>query len=93
MSKSMLQRVLEDEGLEVMAYSGRGMFGDQCVAVSVQGGLGELIAALLRADVDDDEREGLARCAEHIRTDTLGRGIVVYFPHVPFVSASSRRAS
>jgi hypothetical protein len=70
------------------SYSGRGMFGKSCVGVTLDGEgssfqLGAAVsAALLDMDADDgpSDVEDLARL--RVCTDSMGRGIIVYWPSV-----------
>jgi hypothetical protein len=77
------------------SYSGRGMFGKQCVGVTLDGDgssfqLGAAVsAALLDMDADDgpSDVEDLARI--RVCTDSMGRGIIVYWPDVLYPDDSS----
>lgn len=73
MKAKQLIEVLEAAGYEWRKYSGRGMSGKECVAVTI--------------DDDDMFRLGaeltLAADGEHVpspRTDQLGRQVIVYWP-------------
>lgn len=73
---------------DVIAYSGRGMFGEKCLAVTEDSnhnffskifeGLAELENEELKEAV-----EGLASLMNGMRIDDMGRGYVFYFPSVP----------
>jgi hypothetical protein len=63
---------LEDAGYEVTSYSGRGMYGKECV--SVNGDVSEWEIA--RALWFNDEHEDVPAP----RRDQLGLGIVLYWP-------------
>jgi hypothetical protein len=79
-----LKVFFEECGLDVMSYSGRGMFGKECVGVQVDN-LGEFFAEVIYGLEPDDERmdkETLAEAFRNMKTDELGRGMVVYFPKV-----------
>lgn len=74
-----LIRAIEDLGLAARSYSGRGMYGRNCVGVTLgrnsefsEFKLGVAIALALGED------------AEHLDpcTDTMGLGFIVYFPSV-----------
>jgi hypothetical protein len=83
--KSYLQTVLEHAGIETRSYSGRAMYGAKCVACD-QAELGEILSVLVRAEgIDEDERDDLAHEAEGIRSDSMGLGVVYYWPKVAFV--------
>ena len=64
---------------DVRAYSGRGMYGQQCVGVDTEG-VGDLmkIAVLLvRHGIDPEDVAGLG---DALRTDSMGRGVILYWP-------------
>jgi hypothetical protein len=83
----ILRAVIDNSGdcdVKVRSYSGRGMYGEQCVGVDTDGGdfgYGIVAAAMIEA-ADDDEREALALAFSKTRTDGMGRGIIVYWPDV-----------
>ena len=61
-------------------YSGRSMYGSQCVGFSVRGGNAEsrVTRAIVRSLDDAFADEMLSA----LRTDSLGLGVVVYFPGI-----------
>ncbi len=66
----------EDEQLTVRPkYSGKGMYGNECFAVS--GTLNELAGFLIQLGSVTGDVSGLARA---IRSDALGNGQIFYFP-------------
>lgn len=78
-----LQAALEDAGYQVQSYSGRNMYGKKCLAVEIEmSELGSLVAGLIHAgaDASPEVAEALAHEVEDMRTDSMGRGMVVYFP-------------
>ena len=84
-TRHALQQLLEDAEVEGLRdYSGRAMYGDKCLAIT--GGLGEIMAAIvtacLHADVDDETKYEIERAVRGVRTDSMGRDTVVYFPDV-----------
>lgn len=70
-------QALKNEGYVPRAYSGRGMFGEQCVAITVADW------ALAAMDMSDSPlpRGGKAMLRE-ARTDSLGMRTVVYWPNM-----------
>jgi hypothetical protein len=78
-----LQEMFEDAGLRCRSYSGRGMYGERCLGVESEN-VGELLCAVA---------VGGAAAVEHAHTlskahqDSMGRGMIIYFPDVPFVGA------
>jgi hypothetical protein len=81
-----LIEIINDAGYDVREYSGRGMYGKQCLAYFV--GNGNLLAsvALIIGYVNDDEfRHSLVHLFENdVRTDDMGLGTIVYFPNMEF---------
>lgn len=85
MIKSSLQQLCEDAGLDVRTYSGRSMYGKQCLGVQADDGISELYADLFQAAADTDV--DLQEVADDLRgacQDAMGRGSILYFPSIPF---------
>lgn len=91
-----LQELLESEGEETTEYSGRGMFGKNCLAVIPTGNMLEFMFQLGVAVAEHNKivsyrsHHDLPNKApiEHpsrILSDQLGKGMIVYFPDIPFV--------
>ncbi len=79
MDFEMLCRLIKDAGGEPHSYSGRGMYGKQCVGVSLDKSVSHFLADMLDS-LDDPAYCGwLLREAQQ---DQMGRGIVVYWPEV-----------
>lgn len=92
--KSFLQRVLEDAGYECRSYSGRGMFGRECLGVSLDRYASEfaLIADVLAnmpvssdGETMEDSLDTLAKAFRGANQDQIGLGTIVYWPAVPYV--------
>jgi len=67
---------LEQAGYEPRSYSGRGMFGKQCVSVSGDDvSAWEVARALWYNNFDEDDLD-----VPEPRSDSLGLGIVLYWP-------------
>lgn len=107
MAKHILQSLLEDYGLSVRSYSGRGMSGRECLAV--EAGDRELLKAVFdigydlgheageveahpnRSDCGPDPLDDLSKKQQDLkvalrdmRQDSMGLGVVTYFPRVEF---------
>lgn len=65
-----LQEAAEEVGGRVRTYSGRFMYGEECLAIS-----GADSTACIKAATD--------RGIRGARTDTLGKDTIVYWPGVP----------
>lgn len=86
-----LQEALETAGHDCRSYSGRGMLGERCLAVTLNdiSDLGGLFASVLELSQDGvlgDEAavKLITRAFNGMQTDTMGRGIIAYFPSVLF---------
>lgn len=81
---SILQDIIKDT-YKVTEYSGRGMFGKTCLGVQIEGmnKLGSLLATII-GKIDDSNRVAVVEEICSITTDSLGKGIIVYFPRVEF---------
>lgn len=84
MSKTF-QQILEAAGYVTRSYSGRGMDGKECLSVTLAGDgmMGRFFADVLEV-IDAEEMDPAAHAFRRMRTDSLGKGTVVYFPGVPF---------
>jgi len=65
------------------AYSGRGMHGKKCLAAEVYMGMGQMFSAILKY-ITDDNADEISEAFKGMKTDSMGKGIVVYFPEVEF---------
>lgn len=87
MTSKQLQDIIEMAGYETRTYSGRGMFGKECLAFTADSETSSFaVAADLMAAAIDAGEDFIAPVIEAmrgIRTDSLGRGTVFYFPGVP----------
>lgn len=89
MTNKQLQNIIEMAGYETRTYSGRGMYGKECLAFTVDGREGRASSFAVAADLMDaaieageDFIEPLIEAMRGIRTDSLGLGTVFYFPSV-----------
>lgn len=67
MKPSTLIKKIEGAGYEPVSYSGRGMYGERCVAVALE---------------QHDDGDELSRI-EGATRDSLGMGTILYWPDVP----------
>jgi len=63
-------------------YSGRGMFGRQCLSVTTEDGQ-DPISLLADLVSDCDDTKEAARLLRGARTDSMGRETVIYWPGYP----------
>jgi len=91
MDSQKLVDLLEDAGLETRSYSGRGMYGKECVAFTVsEGELIGSIASVVEVCAVNYELETVSEFVKTLKrasTDQMGRdGVVVYFPRYEWPS-------
>lgn len=78
------QEFLENEGYETRAYSGRGMYGRECLAITVRNPI----------QVAQDIGWKAARTPEsdfpqQVRTDSMGLDYVIYWPNEKYEDGDS----
>jgi hypothetical protein len=66
------------DGEDIMSYSGRCMYGEQCLGVTFSGWADAFNFAMLIGTCD----EALVEMLSHPSYDSMGRGIVVYWPRI-----------
>lgn len=69
-----------DSGARVRRYSGRAMYGKQCVGVDTNTSGHDIVAAAMLVAETDAEREDLADLFRDTKTDSMGLGVIVYWP-------------
>ena len=100
-NKHPLQSILETVGdYHVRSYSGRAMYGRECLGVEVDGDLGPMIADVIKNLGDmtqydtfsenGDAIDKVAAAFASMRTDNLGRGTIVYFTEVEYVKEEEK---
>jgi hypothetical protein len=85
MSKHVLHIILESCDLALRPYTGRGM-RHECLAVTTDTGTGELFAAVLDGInwQRDDDLGDIAEAFRGMRTDSMGKSTIYYFPTVDY---------
>ena len=83
---SRLIDLLEGYDFEARSYSGRGMYGKQCVGVVVEREtkLLGVVAEMVAEATDDEDRDLLVGAFQRYEIDSLGRDSILYFPRVPW---------
>lgn len=87
LTPGVLVEAIGDAGLQCSRYSGRGMRGEECVAVRLESGgsgaLADIVRSLGALDLPGAETADLAaEIVKRVRTDRLGLGSVLYWPSV-----------
>lgn len=74
-----LYNILEKAGLAIRKYSGRGMYGKECIAAEYNSQSD--LAYIIESCDDVDQAAYLFRNAKY---DSMGLGSVVYWPYIAF---------
>lgn len=97
----LLEAFLEEDGpgnrdIKLMSYSGRSMYGKECLAVTGFSGVGDVAGAVFHAlslyapsPESEDDLQDLASSFKGCRQDSLGHDKVVYFPDVKYVEGDT----
>jgi hypothetical protein len=86
------QEIIEDAGYSPRSYSGRGMYGKECLGAELtsQSKIGRFISDVLNhidigeEDAPDDELQVVAEAFRSMQWDSLGLGMIVYFEWVEY---------
>lgn len=86
-----ITETLDDMGIEYRSYSGRGMYGDECLGVDCDRSEAASIPAKLVLELmAAGEREAAETVAmAQIRTDSMGLGQIVYFQDIKWERSTS----
>lgn len=79
-----ITETLDDMGVEYRSYSGRAMYGEECLGIDCDRNEAASIPAKLVLELmAADEREAAETVAmAQIRTDSMGMGQIVYFQDI-----------
>ena len=93
-NKHPLQTACEELAIPCRSYSGRGMYGKECLGIDIdRGALGGTIADLvdhvfgtfdLDKDSDLDAVTAITEALRRMASDSMGMGMIYYFPGIPF---------
>lgn len=89
-----LVTVLVRAGYKARSYSGRGMYGKECVGVDLEN-VGQVVDAVLDVvdNLEADTAKGRAttrlvmQALRQPSEDSMGRGIILYWPRLPWPGA------
>lgn len=90
MDAKKLIEVIESANYEARWYSGRGMYGKDCVGITIPQGVSQFsvgveLAAMFETLGYEDLLEDFT--CERVAQDSLGMGSIVYFPNVGWPAA------
>lgn len=87
MDTQKLEEVIEDAGFETRHYSGRGMYGAECVAFETNDPVGD-VAEIVASVEGTEEVYELVKAFKKSKTDAMGLGTVIYFPTYKYAKAT-----
>lgn len=77
----------QEAGFETRSYSGRCMYGAQCLGVDCDNPVRAVLKAVsaLAENNEGSELCDLIALLEDARTDSMGRGSILYFPSIEWI--------
>lgn len=74
----------DSAGIEWRDYSGRGMYGDRCLAIVTDNPVDTVLCLVQEAigSLDPEETAEIVEALSNSRTDSMGRSAVIYWPHL-----------
>lgn len=84
-SFSDIKQAFEAAGYEPRSYSGRGMYGKECLGVSGDSALEIVLETIETVASQAGDTETIAEFVADlldVRTDSMGRGEIVYWPSI-----------
>jgi hypothetical protein len=89
MTGERVRELFEDAQCEPRAYSGRAMYGEHCLAVTTDSPSEAVTVVLdvVQACAENGTAEDVVELVNMLRgsrTDSMGRGAVVYWPDIPW---------
>lgn len=86
MNNSRFKELLEKADLQPFSYSGRGMYGNKCIAVRF-GDVADLLGAVvdMTSWATNDEHNKLRALISEGNVDSLGRDQVMYWPELEWI--------
>lgn len=79
MDAKMLIDVIENAGFDARSYSGRGMYGKECVGYTCDDPTDSML------DIIEDHEGDIAELIQtlrRMRTDNMGMSYICYFPNI-----------
>jgi len=85
--------LIEGAGYDARSYSGRFMFGKECLGVTCDDPIRFMLDVLVHARAEDTDDnpvfEDIAVVLKNYRTDDMGRSQIIYFPSVEWEGKES----
>ena len=74
----------ESAGYDVRRYSGRSMYGDECVGVTTSDGMARVTANIIEEYVHLFGETPDSAIWDNVRTDSMGLDTVIYWPRIKY---------
>jgi hypothetical protein len=93
MTEERVRELFDDAQYDVRSYSGRSMYGEHCLAVTTDSAseAATVILDVVQACAENGTAEDVLELVAMLRgsrTDSMGRGCVVYWPDIKMADAS-----
>lgn len=86
MTAERLSEIVQEAGFESQTYSGRGMYGKECVGYTVDNGDELFSAVMIATSCEDEEKDHICNLFRNgVKQDRMGRDqTIIYFPRVKY---------
>lgn len=86
MTAERLSEIIQEAGYESQTYSGRGMYGKECVGYTVDNGDELFSAVMIATSCEPEEKDQICGLFRNgVKTDSMGRDqIIIYFPRLQY---------
>ncbi len=82
-----IEYIASDFGYQMRSYSGRGMFGSQCLSINVDRGFDEVkFGAYVMMRLLANDESAHPDDFPMMRSDSMGLGSVIYWPRVEVIA-------
>ena len=88
MNSNTFQEILEEAGYHTQSYSGRGMYGKRCIAITTDNSIGTVMGNIFQVaydELDEGDVEDFADTLSGMQQDHMGKSsMVYYFPNIEY---------
>lgn len=83
LTRDRMDDIIQDAGYETTQYSGRGMYGDECLGFRCDDEIAA-VAEIVGSVYDSDERREVVKLFRGAEIDNLGKGYIIYFRRLKY---------
>ena len=88
MNSNTFQEILEEAGYHTRSYSGRSMYGKQCIAITTDHSIGTVMGNIFQVaydEIDENDVEDFVDILSSMQQDHMGKSsMVYYFPNIEY---------